>query len=96
MNFKRNWMPISARNSRFFDEGMEKLEKWADDRKSGLEFELKEIDREIKAFKTESRKILKLEDKLKAQRKIKSWRKSATQRDATCLRPRNYSQSNGK
>jgi ERCC4-related helicase len=66
---------ISARNSTFFDEEMEKLEKWADDLKSGLEYELKELDREIKFLKTESKKILKLEEKLKAQKDIKELEK---------------------
>ncbi|OPY90207.1 MAG: hypothetical protein A4E72_00771 [Syntrophus sp. PtaU1.Bin208] len=66
---------IHARNAHFFDEELEKLEKWADDLKSGLEFDLKERDREIKFLKTESRKILRLEDKLKAQREIKELEK---------------------
>ena len=66
---------IGARNSVFFDEEMEKLEKWADDLKSGLEYELKELDREIKSQKTESKKILKLEEKLKAQKEIKELEK---------------------
>ena len=66
---------ISARNSVFFDEEMEKLEKWADDLKSGLEYELKELDREIKCLKTESKKILKLDEKLKAQKDIKEMEK---------------------
>ena len=66
---------ISARNSVFFDDEMEKLEKWADDLKSGLEYELKELDREIKFLKTESKKILKLEEKLKAQKDIKELEK---------------------
>ncbi len=66
---------IGSRNSVFFDEEMEKLEKWADDLKSGLEYELKELDREIKALKTESKKILKLEEKLKAQKEIKELEK---------------------
>lgn len=66
---------VSARNSVFFDEEMEKLEKWADDLKSGLEYELKELDREIKFLKTESKKILKLEEKLKAQKDIKELEK---------------------
>ncbi len=66
---------IGARNSVFFDEEMEKLEKWADDLKSGLEFELKELDREIKCLKTESKKILKLDEKLKAQKDIKEQEK---------------------
>lgn len=66
---------ISARNTVFFDEEMDKLEKWADDLKSGLEFELKELDREIKFLKTESKKILKLDEKLKAQKEIKELEK---------------------
>ncbi len=66
---------IGSRNSLFFDEEMEKLEKWADDLKSGLEYELKELDREIKSQKTESKKILKLEEKLKAQKEIKELEK---------------------
>jgi len=61
---------ISARNSTFFEEEMDKLEKWAEDLKSGLEYELKELDREIKCQKTESKKILKLDEKLKAQKDI--------------------------
>lgn len=66
---------ISARNSVFFDDEMDKLEKWADDLKSGLEYELKELDREIKFLKTESKKILKLDEKLKAQKDIKDMEK---------------------
>lgn len=66
---------ISARNSTFFDEEMEKLEKWAEDLKNGLELELKELDREIKFLKTESKKILKLDEKLKAQKDIKELEK---------------------
>lgn len=66
---------ISVRNSNFFDEEMEKLEKWAEDLKSGLELELKELDREIKFQKTESKKILKLDEKLKAQKDIKEMEK---------------------
>jgi len=66
---------ISVRNSVFFDDEMEKLEKWAEDLKSGLEYELKELDREIKFLKTESKKILKLEEKLTAQKDIKELEK---------------------
>lgn len=46
---------------------MEKLDKWADDVKSSIELELKELDREIKARKTEAKKILKLDEKVKAK-----------------------------
>lgn len=63
------------RNSYFFDEEMNKLDKWAEDIKNSLEIELKELDIEIKTLKTESKKILNLEEKVKAQREIKDLEK---------------------
>lgn len=65
----------AERNSGFFDNEMEKLDKWADDVKNSLELELKELDKEIKAGKTEAKKILNLEEKVKAQRQIKEMEK---------------------
>lgn len=67
------------RNSGFFDTEMEKLEKWADDIKVSLEIQLKELDKEIKFRKTEAKKILKLEQKVKAQREIKELEKKRNQ-----------------
>ncbi len=43
-------------------------QKWAEDVKNSIELELKELDHEIKAGKTEAKKILNLEEKVKAQR----------------------------
>ncbi len=63
------------RNSGFFDIEMEKLDKWADDVKGSLEIELKVMDKEIKFRKTEAKKILNLEDKVKSQRQIKEMEK---------------------
>jgi hypothetical protein len=54
---------------------MEKLEKWADDRKTSLEMQLKELDKEIKFRKTEAKKIFDLQKKLMAQRKVKTLEK---------------------
>src|SRR4030065_2970410 len=65
----------AERNGGFFDFEIEKLDKWADDVKSSIELELKELDREIKARKTEAKKILNLEEKVKAQRQIKEMEK---------------------
>ena len=65
----------AERNSGFFDAEMEKLDKWAEDLKNSIELELKELDKEIKARKTEAKKILKLEEKVKAQRQIKEMEK---------------------
>lgn len=62
---------IAERNADFFDTEMEKLDKWAEDIKNSLEIKLKELDKDIKFRKTESKKILKLEEKVKAQREIK-------------------------
>ena len=66
---------VGARNMAFFDAEMDKLDKWAEDRKNSLELELKLLDRDIKAAKTEAKKILNLADKLKEQRRIKEMEK---------------------
>jgi len=65
----------AERNAGFFDTEMGKLEKWADDIKSSLEIELKELDKEIKFRKTEAKKIPNLEEKVSAQRHIKELEK---------------------
>jgi len=54
---------------------MDKLDKWAEDVKNSLEIELKELDKEIKFRKTEAKKILSLEEKVKTQRQIKEMEK---------------------
>jgi hypothetical protein len=65
----------SQRNAGFFDEELIKLEKWAEDKKSSLEIELKQLDIEIKMLKAEARKHPRLEEKVKAQRHIKDLEK---------------------
>ena len=66
---------ISERNSRFFDNEVDKLDKWSDDIKESLELELKKLSKEIKTLKTEARKIVQLDNKVKAQRQIKDMEK---------------------
>ena len=65
----------AGRNAGILDSEMEKLDKWAEDVKNSLEIELKELDKEIKTRKTEAKKILKLEEKVAAQREIKEMEK---------------------
>jgi len=65
----------AERNTKFFEEEMEKLDKWAEDRKSSLELRLKELDKSIRAQKTETKKILILEEKINKQREIKEMEK---------------------
>ncbi len=50
-------------------------QKWADDVKGSLEIELKALNKEIKFRKTEAKKILSLEEKVKVQRHIKEMEK---------------------
>jgi hypothetical protein len=62
---------IAERNGRFFEEEIEKLERWAEDLKAGLEQELKDLDAEIKAVKKEAKLQADLESKVALHRKAK-------------------------
>lgn len=66
---------IDAKNAKYFDEEIEKLEAWADDLKDGLEKEIKELDQEIKALKKYSRNCSSFEEKLQIQKQIKELEK---------------------
>jgi adenine-specific DNA-methyltransferase len=62
---------ISERNVTFFDEEIEKLERWADDLKHGLEVQLKDLDRQVKQARREAKLESNLEMKLASHRTIK-------------------------
>ena len=62
-------------NAAFFDAEIDKLDRWAEDIKNSIEIELKQLDKDIKACKTEAKKILKLDEKVKAQKEIKEMEK---------------------
>jgi superfamily II DNA or RNA helicase len=62
---------IADRNGRFFAEEIEKLERWADDLKAGLEQDVKDLDVEIRIAKREARLQTSLEAKVAAQRGIR-------------------------
>jgi ERCC4-related helicase len=66
---------LEVRNAKFFNDENEKLDKWSQDVKEGLEVEIKEIDKEINKLKKELKLITVLEDKVKAQRDIKNQEK---------------------
>ena len=61
----------SARNQRYFEAEMEKLDAWAEDLKDDLEREIKETDKEIKALKRDARQESALEPKLELHRRVK-------------------------
>jgi len=68
------------RNREFFDTEMDKLDQWADDMKIGLEKEIKDLDAEIKLRKSEAKKMMNLEVKVKAQRAIKEMEKKRSEK----------------
>lgn len=68
-------MSIAERNSEFFDDEVDKLDKWADDVKKSMEIELKRMDIDIKTMKTNAKKVLNLGEKVKLQREIKDLEK---------------------
>ncbi|MGD9578650.1 MAG: SNF2-related protein [Syntrophorhabdus sp.] len=66
---------IADRNATFFEEEMDKLERWASDLKIELEYELKDLDKEIKAMKREARQAANLEAKVSLHKKAKELEK---------------------
>lgn len=63
---------LQERNEEFFEEEVDKLERWAEDVKFGLERELRELDTLIKAAKKTSKSAVALAEKLEAQKQIKT------------------------
>lgn len=66
---------IAERNSAFFEDEVDKLDKWAEDVKKSLEIELKRLDIDIKTMKTNAKKVLNLNEKVKHHREIKDLEK---------------------
>ena len=60
---------IKQRNLGYFEQEVQKLDDWADDLKVGLEQEIKEIDREIKAVRRTAAISPTLDEKLSWQKK---------------------------
>lgn len=70
----------AIRNQDSFDREMDKLDQWADDMKISLEKEIKDLDAEIKLKKSEAKKMLHLDAKVKAQRTIKELEKRRSEK----------------
>jgi ERCC4-related helicase len=79
IHFQSQQVSLSENNARqnhsFFDEEVDKLEKWSEDVRNSIKLQIKELDKEIKTRKTEARKLLNLELKVKEQRIIKDLEK---------------------
>jgi len=73
---------VSQRNATFFDEEVEKLDRWSDDLKVGLEREIKEIDVAIRDARKAGALAATLAEKLEAQRQIKELESSRKKKRA--------------
>jgi predicted nucleic acid-binding Zn-ribbon protein len=69
---------MSIRNARWFDAEIEKLEHWAEDRRTTLKSELDELDEALKTGRKSARTAPTLPEKLERQREV---RKLETRRD---------------
>jgi hypothetical protein len=65
---------ISARQGAWFDDGMDKLDRWAEDKRIGLKADLREHDDTLKSLKRDARQAASLPEKLAIQKKIKHGR----------------------
>lgn len=76
---------LSSRNAHWFDLEMEKLDRWADDMKDGIEREIRDLEVEIRATKRDARQAPNLEQKVAQQRQVKDMerklKEKRTQRD---------------
>ncbi|WP_435634798.1 SNF2-related protein [Pseudomonas solani] len=59
-----------ARNERFFTEETEKLERWAEDKRIGLDIRIKQLDQEIKEARKAVRQLETLQEKMNAKRAL--------------------------
>lgn len=63
---------VEERNGTYFEEEVEKLDRWAEDVKLTLERDLKELDVEIRTARKDAKTKVVLAEKVEAQRRIKS------------------------
>jgi len=71
---------IDKRNGAFFDEEVLKLDRWSEDLKQGLEREIKDIDKQIRETRKTAALAQSLQDKLAAQKVIKTLEKTRNTR----------------
>jgi adenine-specific DNA-methyltransferase len=62
---------LTERNAGFFESELDKLDRWSDDLKVGLEQELKEFDRQIRESRRSAQIAAALAEKLSIQKQVK-------------------------
>lgn len=71
---------LEARNGKWLDSEVEKLDRWTEDLKFGLEQEIKDLDKDIREARRESVAAAGLENKLEHQRRLKELTAARNQR----------------
>ncbi|HEY8331894.1 MAG TPA: SNF2-related protein [Pseudomonas sp.] len=61
----------NAHNERYFEEETEKLERWAEDKRIGLDIRIKQLDQEIKEARKAVRQLETLQEKMSAKKALK-------------------------
>lgn len=71
---------IESRNTRFFQEQMDKLDRWADDLKHSFETAIKDLAADIKRVDREARLARSLQEKIDLQRRKKELQSEKSKR----------------
>jgi chromosome segregation ATPase len=64
-------MRLTERNGSYFELELDKLDRWSDDLKVGLEQELKELDRQIREARRSAQMAASLAEKLEIQKQVR-------------------------
>lgn len=67
-------------NHGYFNEELDKLDRWAEDLKNGLELELKKIDKDIRELARQSKQMVSLQEKLEFQKQKATLEKRRTKK----------------
>jgi ERCC4-related helicase len=71
---------LTERNASFFELELDKLDRWSDDLKVGLEYELKELDRQIREARRSAQIAAALADKLAIQKQVRELETARTRK----------------
>jgi ERCC4-related helicase len=78
----RHFADVEQQNEIYYEEEVQKLEAWSDDRKVALDLQIKQLDKEIAEARRSARQLPSLKEKMEAKRVLKQLER---ERDQTVL-----------